>query len=221
MALKCYRFQQFQEVALSLFVTGLIADCDLRAAEEPPRASISVSASPEGAHTVPPTDTIVAVSPDAKHRLMGGNDGRLRLISSTNGKVSRTLYHCSPRAAVFSTDGTQIASLGRSKSVGGDTIRIWRVADGALLQTVTNLRGAMLSLAVSPNNMLLAANSGSTLNCWRIADSALLWTSPAENISSVSFSSDGYVVIAGLRNGTSALFHAIDGKPLLIASGRQ
>ena len=103
-------------------------------------------------------------------------------------------------SVVFSPDGRLLAS----GSVDC-TIKLWRVADGSLVRTLTGHRYTVLSVVFSPDGRLLASGSvDNTIKLWRVADGALLQTYNQETFGafSIQFSSDGRLFGYGRADAT-------------------
>jgi WD40 repeat protein len=63
------------------------------------------------------------------------------------------------------------------RGVEDDTIKLWRVSDGALVRTLTGHTYDVYSVAFSPDGSLLASGSGDdTIKLWRVSDGALVRT---------------------------------------------
>ena len=69
-------------------------------------------------------------------------------------------------SVVFSPDGRLLASGSWDK-----TIKLWRVADGSLVRTLTGHTVPVNSVSFSPDGRLLASGSwDKTIKLWRVAD---------------------------------------------------
>jgi WD40 repeat protein len=72
----------------------------------------------------------------------------------------------------FSPDGRLLASGSLD-----NTIKLWRVADGSLVRTLTGHASDVTSVVFSPDGRLLASGSwDGTIRLWRVADGALRQT---------------------------------------------
>jgi WD40 repeat protein len=116
--------------------------------------------------------------------------GRPDIVWMRGGHTDRV------NSVAFSPDGSLLAS---GSGYYGDyygTIKLWRVADGSLVRTITGHTGEVRSVAFSPDGSLLASGSGyrdRTVKLWRVADGALLRTLEGHTgeVRSVAFSPDG------------------------------
>ena len=104
-------------------------------------------------------------------------------------------------AVAFSPDGTLLASAGGFGGAG-TSIKIWRVADAALVTTIATSSGYSIDqLAFSPDGTVLAsatdrhAHIPGAVELWRSADWTLLHRLPAKG-HSVAFSPDGQVLVS-------------------------
>jgi WD40 repeat protein len=73
-------------------------------------------------------------------------------------------------SVAFAPDGATLVSGSYDR-----TVRLWRVADGALLHTLKGHTGTVESVAFAPDGALLASASGDHIvRLWRVADGVLL-----------------------------------------------
>jgi len=117
-------------------------------------------------------------------------------------------------SVAFSADGGTLASGSED-----NTIKLWRVADGALLRTLEGHRySAVASVAFSPDGQVLAGGSwDKTITLWDLSNNGtLLRTLEGHDsaVTSVAFSPDGRMLASGSYDKTVKLWSAASGVPL-------
>ena len=98
----------------------------------------------------------------------------------------------------FSPDGLTLSS-----GSGDNSVRVWRVRDGASLLTLQGHSNSVTSVAFSPNGLTLASGSSdNTIRLWRIADGRHLATLYATSTGWVAFTSEGRYKLSGDLRGS-------------------
>ena len=102
-----------------------------------------------------PAVNSVVFTKDGKTLVVGGGDGRIRLLNAATGNVQRTLsgHTNAIYIAVFSPDEKLLASSSRDL-----TARVWDVASGRELRKFTGFRCSVKSVAFTPDGRTVAAS---------------------------------------------------------------
>ena len=95
-------------------------------------------------------------------------------------------------ATVMSSDGSMVMSAIR------DTIRLWQVSGGILLNDEMKTNWNVLNIISSLDNSLIAASSSSIIYLWRISDGTLLQTlEDSSYVYTIGLSLDGQFLAGG------------------------
>jgi len=114
------------------------------------------------------TSSVAACSADRAFYAVATPDGRNRSGSTRDVARARTLLHCNPRAIQFSTDSRFLAVASDATKCPGK-IKIWQVADGALICKLDNKSGSDPLLSFSPDGLLLVSTGKvSRINLWQL-----------------------------------------------------
>jgi WD40 repeat protein/uncharacterized caspase-like protein len=184
-----------------------------------------------------------ALSPDGNMVAFAGS-GNAIVLSDLSGSGRRGLYGHTDGifSVVFSPDGLTLASGSKDNSV-----KIWDLASGRELHTLTGHREAVTSVAFAADGKTLASGSEDTsVKLWDVASGDLLRTfqsgisarsenfggsvetaklsvlgNRAEGIWSVALSPDGKILASGSTDRTVRLWEVASGRELRTLAGHQ
>lgn len=155
----------------------------------------------------------MAVTGDRKLIATGGDeqDPTVHIRDLESGTLLRTIrgHQDSVTSLTFSPRGNVLAS-----GSWDQTIRLWRVDDGALLRTLQG-SARISDLSFSPDGKLLAASQADGIvTVWDANSGALLHTKgdPNDGPRGVAFSPDGHVLAVGQTYGGIELWNVRDWK---------
>ncbi len=99
------------------------------------------------------------------------------------------------RSLAFSPDGRLLVSAGQDP-----TIKLWSLADGALLKTLTGHSSGVCAVAISRDGRLLASGGDDqTIRLWSLPEGTLLKTleGHSSSVSALAISPDGRLLLSG------------------------
>ncbi|MEJ2554719.1 MAG: WD40 repeat domain-containing protein [Anaerolineae bacterium] len=156
------------------------------------------------------TGYAVAFAPDGKLLAVGSSVGIYLYDTRDLSETNLIVTGVRARGLAFSPDGAILAG-----GLFDDSVRLWRVADGQLLQTLKGHTNWVRDVAISPDGAYLAsASDDDTLRLWRLSDGTLLRTIQVgtKGVRCVAFSPDGKVLASGDRIGAVHVWRVADGK---------
>lgn len=146
-------------------------------------------------------------SPDGQMLAVAAS-GKVQIFGVSDDKELRTI-HATAWDVAFSPDGKLVAA-------GGEPIKVWSVANGALLHTVEGWHHMLFS----PDSKMLATVAsviGVNINLWDTSTGTLTGTlesppSGGGQIHSLAFSPDGETLAAGTNNNSVHVWQVSTGK---------
>lgn len=172
------------------------------------------------------TDTITAVvfSPDGTLLATLSEDGTARLWEVKTGKQGQLLQGGKFSWGDFCGNGTilagaseNIVQTGEDAVASEHIVHIWDVATGKELHRLEGHIGSILSVAISPDQQLVAtASKDRTARLWDIKTGKLLAVLSGHYgiVSTVAFSRNGKVIATGSIDGTTRLWAVRTGREL-------
>jgi WD40 repeat protein len=160
----------------------------------------------------------VALAPDESIVASGASDGTIKLWNFGDTSLVRTLPGHSNwvSSVAFLANGQSLVSASYDR-----TIRIWQVSDGNVVRAWTEGAAGVTSLALSPDNSLVAAGSGTPGYPSPFDGAVRIWntngtlvrtlTNNVSQVSGVAFSPDGQLISAVSVNGAVYVWHVADG----------
>eukprot|EP00741_Cyanophora_paradoxa_P018180 tig00021038_g17553.t1 len=163
----------------------------------------------------------VAVLPDGKRALSGGEDKTLRLWDLESGEELRQLVGHTEyvRSLAVSPDGLRAVS-----GSADNTLRVWDLESGAELRTLTGHDDTVVSVAVTQDGKRALSGSGDkTLRLWDLESGAELRviTGHEGPVLSVAISPDGRRAVSGSRDWTLRVWDLESGAELRRLKGHK
>jgi WD40 repeat protein/serine/threonine protein kinase/tetratricopeptide (TPR) repeat protein len=119
----------------------------------------------QGVHPIHQAIQPLAVTPDGKHAVTGGQDGTIRVWDVRTGKEIRRLTHYrSVRSVVVSADGRKILSASDD-----NTIRLWDLATGQEIRRFEGHSAPVYHAILSPDaRRIVSASEDRTMRLWDV-----------------------------------------------------
>jgi RNA polymerase sigma factor (sigma-70 family) len=175
----------------------------------------------------------IAFSPDGKILAWHANDGLIRLVNPTTGKIRRTIEAGAVSRFTFSPDGKMLLTEGNTHRLDGDRlsrlhqiVQLWDVASGREVrrfagkaqtpgQMIRPFDPGSAGLALSPDGTILAL--GGEQHRVRLLDTKTgkelhPLVGHDTGLSSVQFSPDGQTLITRGDDGTLRAWETLGGK---------
>ena len=147
--------------------------------------------------------------------ISGGTDNMARIWSvSRRRQVGAFTGHKQDVVRVACAPGGKLAA-----SAGDDGIKVWRLADGELLQSLSVASPPIYSLAFHPGGQLLAsAGKDRTVRLWRVGGSGAAdhQRGHTRQVRAVAFSPDSSRIVSGGYDGTVRFWDPTSGAQSLL-----
>ncbi|MFA6504928.1 MAG: caspase family protein [Treponemataceae bacterium] len=166
-------------------------------------------------------DTL-AFSPDCRLAAGGDNSGQVAIVDIGNKKVVKVMKGLPSEARVnavaFSGDGKRVFAAGSSPY----SVLSWDVASSKRVTTYKGHKDSILSLAVSPDDTMVASGSRDrTIKLWELETGKLIKTlsGHGDEVISLAFSRDGRLIASGSGDKMIRIWDVATGNTLHILKG--
>jgi WD40 repeat protein len=152
----------------------------------------------------------VAVSPDGKRYLAGGNDKAIQVYDIDTGKALAKLEgHDDKCYGLFSPDGKWILTYSPDK-----TLRLWNADNGKLLHKLEGHTEACSGVFSPDSKQVLSYGPDKTLRLWDAVTGKAVRTfdGPTDEVTFASFLPGGDRIVAGGKDRTVRIWEAQSGK---------
>ena len=160
----------------------------------------------------------LAISPDGKWLVSGGEEGKVKLWALPNGALAKSVAASSTsvNALACSPDGKKLA-------IQSGGISLWELPDLTKGKTLESSGGEFSvlpkPLAISPDGRLLASVASEGVKLWRLPTGTLSDTGIKKGANALAFTPDGTTLAIADHRGGIELCSIISGKRLLSISG--
>ncbi|MGI2909362.1 protein kinase domain-containing protein [Tolypothrix sp. VBCCA 56010] len=145
------------------------------------------------------------------------NQNPLANLSLAQTLTGHTDLICGENCIAISRDNSTLVSGSHDK-----TIKIWNLADGTLIRTLTGHSNWVCSVAISPDGQtLVSASADKTIKIWNLADGTLIRTLTGHStwVCSVAISPDGQTLVSGSFDKTIKIWNLADGTLIRTLTG--
>jgi WD40 repeat protein/uncharacterized caspase-like protein len=161
----------------------------------------------------------IALSPDGRRIVSGGDDKTIKVWDAESGAVLRTLTGHADwvYAIAVSPDGRRIVSGGADK-----TIKIWDAESGRLLLTLKGHEGGVYAVTVSSDGKrIVSGGNDNAIRVWDAESGRLLqtFTGHGDYVSAVVMSPDGRRIVSGSGDHSIKVWDAENGAVLHTLAG--
>jgi serine/threonine protein kinase len=155
---------------------------------------------------------LVALSPDGRWLLVGGDDAFFRLYDVATGVEIHRIEAHSEQAVAFSPNGRHALSGGQDK-----TMRLWDVFTAKELRRFTGHTDHVYFVAFSPDGRrALSAGKDKTLRLWDVQSGKEIrqFLGHTDVICNAAFSPEGSRILSASKDGTIRLWEVRTGREL-------
>jgi WD40 repeat protein len=174
---------------------------------------------PKIAPKVPPKNPINALAFCQKNQLIAAaRYGEVDLISADTRALARKLSgnRGNVNALAFSADGSRLFAASGENALFGE-VKEWKISDGSLVHTFEGHRDTIYSVAISPDEKILATGSyDQKIKLWDVATGKELKTLSGHNgaVFGLAFRPDGKILASASGDRTVKLWDVAKGERL-------